>query len=110
MEIHMYAVTAAAAVIGLGTPAAIGITPLTYYKVISEDPAVPLGTTLVATQWTTAPTVPSFFYRRFALRALIGCPLIVGFPRGITVPQSNSVVLWNITANPLCDTVIVVDE
>jgi len=110
MEIHLYAVTAAAAVVGVGMPAAIGITPMTTYRVISEDPAVPPGTTLVATAWTTAPTVPTTFFRRVGLRALVGCPAIFGFPRGLTVPQSGGIVLWNITANPLLDTVIVVDE
>lgn len=111
MEIQMFCVTAAAAVVGLGTPATVGVTPNTTYRAIAEDAANPLSTTLVATSWSgTAPTVPAQFYRRFGLRALIGCPLIVSFPHGLIIAQSSSSVLWNITANPLLDCTITVDE
>lgn len=111
MELELHCVTAAAAVVGIGTPAATGVTPDVTYRPTSEDPAVPLSTTLVAVSWNgTAPTVPTQFVRRFGMRALAGCPLIVAFPRGLTVPQNGSVVLWNITANPLLGCSITVDE
>ena len=110
MEMEMHCVSAAAGILGLGIPALIGVNPTTYYRVQSEDGADPLGTTLVATAWTTAPTVPANFYRRYGFRALAGCPLIVAFPRGFTIPQSGSAVLWNVQANPLFDVSITVDE
>jgi uncharacterized membrane protein len=110
MELHMMCVAATAGSVGIGVPALIGVTPTTSYRVIAEDPAVPLGATIVATAWTTAPTVPAFFYRRLYLKAAIGQPLIVGFPRGLTIPQSGSLVLWNIATNPLFDVSMTVDE
>ena len=111
MEMGLWNVTAVAGVVGLGVPAAIGITPSgTAVKVLSEEPVDPLGTTIYATAWTTAPTAPTAFYRRFEHMAQVGYAVLLAFPRGITIALNSSLVYWNIATAPLFDAYTVVDE
>jgi len=111
LELHIQTVSSLASfTLGLGTPAVIGVNPTTSYRVIAEDDTDPLGTTIVATGWTTAPTVPSAFFRRFVFRTAIAATVYVGFPRGLQIEQSGSRVLWIIGNGVLVDASVVVDE
>ena len=60
----------------------------------------------------TAPTVPTQFFRRFSLAALVGAAVVYTFPRGIVLPAGGqAIVAWNITANSaVVDIHAVVDE
>lgn len=110
LELHCVSAPTAPLVVGIGVPALIGVAPTSSYRVVAEDTANPLGTTIVATAWTVAPTVPANFFRRLNLKSAIGAPLIVGFPRGLGIMQSSSLVFWNVTTNPLFDVSVTVDE
>jgi hypothetical protein len=62
----------------------------------AEDMASPqTSPTVVGTTWTTQPTTPAQFFRRATFPATIGAGIIWTFPRGILVPVSNNVGLWN---------------
>lgn len=99
-EIGFFCNAATSSSVGLGRPAAIGVTPtspITGLQVDSAD-AAPGGTTAIA--WGTAPTVPANFLRRVVLPATIGAGLIWTFNRGeLVIPASNSLVLWNFGAS-----------
>ena len=76
-----------------------------------EDMASPqTSPTVVGTTWATQPTTPTQFYRRVSLPATIGAGIIWTFPRGILVPVSNNIGLWNISAVPVQDCWFVWDE
>src|SRR5688572_4376417 len=47
--------------------------------------------------WSTAPTAPTVFFRRWGFPATIGSGIIHTF-RQLIIPISGSLVLWNITA------------
>lgn len=110
MEIGITINAATASVFALGRPAAIGITPTTPVTVLAEDFAAPAGTITTALAWGTAPTVPTAFFRRVSLPATIGAGIVWTFPRGLIIPVSSSLVVWNITTNSLADIWVVVDE
>jgi hypothetical protein len=112
LELGMLQAAAAASAmqIGLGVPAAIGIGPISPTKMLAEETADPAAAVLVATQWTTKPTVPTAFYRRAGAAAGVGNGLILGFPRGLTIALSSSLVLWNILANNLLDCYATIGE
>lgn len=99
-----------ASAFGFGRPAAIGITPTTPVTVLQEDAGAPNGNSQTALAWGTGPTVPTQFFRRVSLPNVVGAGIIWTFPRGIIVPVSNSVVLWNLSATAVIDTWIVLDE
>jgi hypothetical protein len=110
MEIGISLVTAAATVIGIGRPAAIGITPTTPVTVLAEDPGDPAGTVSTALAWGTGPTAPTNFLRRWSFPATIGSAVIFTFPRGLIIPISSSIVLWNILGGATLDAYVVIDE
>lgn len=67
---------------------------------LAEEFAGPTGLTQGAVAFGTAPTVPTQFFRRFSLAALVGAAVAWTFPRGITLPAGGqAMVAWNITAN-----------
>lgn len=111
LEIGFFLVAATASQIGLGRPAAIGITPTAPVDFLVEDPNDVLASGVVqsAVAWGTGPTVPTAFLRRISLPATVGSGIILTFPRGITIPVSSSLVLWNISASSLCDCYAVVE-
>jgi hypothetical protein len=112
MELGVFLAAATASTIGLGRPAAIGITPTTPVTVLAEDPNDPAGTVLVALAWATPPTIPGAFFRRISLPATIGTGIFWTFPRGLKIPVSglSSIILWNLAANGVQDVHVVVDE
>jgi len=110
LEIGIFLAAATASTFGLGRPAAIGVTPTTPVTVLPEDPANPTGTIQTALAWATGPTAPTAFLRRIALPATIGTGVIWTFPRGLVIPVSSSIVVWNLSTTRVADIYIVIDE
>jgi len=85
---------------GLGIPAARGVgrNP-TYFSFDSGSDKVPQ---LAAyTDWSTQPTVPTAYHRRFNMSILDTSnmtqrPVLFRFPRGLKIAPSSSIVLWEI--------------
>lgn len=111
LEIGFFLAAATASVIGLGRPAAIGITPTSPVDFQVEDPndVVASGVVQSALAWATGPTVPTAFLRRIGLPATIGTGIIWTFPKGITIPVSGGLVLWNLSTNSVLDAYAVVE-
>jgi len=111
LEMGITISAATASVFGLGRPQAIGVGPTSPVTVLAEDPADPAATVVTCLAWgTTAPTVPLQFFRRVSLPGTIGAGIIWTFPRGLIIPVSSSIVLWNITAVAVADVWVVIDE
>ena len=111
LELSLTINAATASVFGLGVPAATGITPTSPQTVLAEDQNnTTAGNTTTALAWGTGPTVPANFFRRISLPATVGAGIIWTFPRGIMVPKSKSLVLWNIVTGSIVDVNCVVDE
>ena len=109
LEIGFILATATAVSIGLGRPAAQGITPVNV-TFLAEDFNAPAGNTVASLSWGTSPTAPTNFFRRWNSPATVGAGIVWTFPRGLIVPVSASLVLWNITTNVAADVWCVVDE
>lgn len=102
---------ATASTLGLGRPANTGSVAggtLNTLQLSDENDAAALGTT-VLTGWTTAPTAPTQFLRRWGLPATIGSGF-VWTPSGLYIKPAGSLVLWNITANGIMDAWVAVEE
>jgi len=111
MEMGLTQNAATASVFGVGRPAAIGLTPTTPVTFLDEqDGNGPTGLTTCAVAWGTGPTVPTNFFRRLSLPATIGAGFIWTFPRGLGLPVSGSIVIWNIATSSVADVHAVVDE
>jgi hypothetical protein len=111
LELGVFLAEATASVYGLGRPAAIGVTPTSPVDFLVEDAADVVATAVVqsALAWGTGPTVPANFLRRVSFPATIGSGVIWTFPKGIVIPVSSALVLWNITANGVVDAYAVLD-
>jgi hypothetical protein len=111
MEWGYFNGAATASVVGLGrsanTPTLTGGVAF-----LAEDEGRPAGVTQSAVAFGTAPTVPTQFFRRFSMAALIGAAVVYTFPRGILLPAAGqAIVAWNITVNSaVVDIHCVVDE
>jgi len=105
IELGIFLSSGTASVIGLGRPAAIGITPTTPVDFLTDDPNDVLASGVVqsALAWATGPTIPAAFLRRIAFPATVGTGVIWTFPEGIVIPVSSSLVLWNLGTNSLLD-------
>lgn len=110
MEIGLFLASETASTFGLGRPADIGITPTSPVTVLPEDPASGVGHVTIALAWGTGPTIPVQFFRRISLPATIGVGVIWTWPRGLTIPISDSIVLWNIGTTGLIDIYVSLDE
>lgn len=111
MEIGLFLADATASIFGLGRSAAIGTTPTTPVDFLPEDPADVLAANvaLSALAWATGPTVPTAFLRRISLPANIGTGVIWTWPKGLIIPVSESIVLWNLGTNSVVDAYAVLD-
>jgi len=110
MEIGICQLAAAVVAIGLGRPAAQGLIPATTSLFQAEQSTSdPAAKTTLALSWGTSPTVPVVFLRRVNT-ALAASGVIWTFPRGLYLPPSASLVLWNITAGSAADVWFVIDE
>jgi len=104
-------VAATAGVYGVGTPAAIGVTPTSPQTFLDEaDGNGATGQTTAAVAWGTGPTVPANFKRRYACAATIGVGFIYLPPGGLGIAVSSSVVIWIIATAPVCDVSASVQE
>ena len=65
---------------------------------LAEDPSRPVSTVNIDTAWSTAPTAPTVFYRRMAQTG-IGAGIIWSFPKGLIIPVSSWLVIWNQSGN-----------
>lgn len=110
LEIGIFLAAATGSTFGLGRPAARGITPTSPITVLDEVGNAVAGTTQTALAWGTGPTVPVNFLRRASFPATIGSGVIWTFPRGLIIPISSSLVVWNLSATGVADIYIVVDE
>ena len=95
---HRQAVGVGTTQIGLGRPAntPVGIGPIGF---IADDPGsnVPAARTFLFTNWSTAPTVPAAFFRRYSTTSVVGTGVLWTWPQGLAVAPSAGLVLWNIT-------------
>lgn len=110
LELSLIQATATAQSLGLGRPQALGVTPGTTTTFVRENSADPACVTTVSASWATSPTVPLTFLRRWNSAATIGVGIVWTFPRGLVVPVSSSLVVWNITAAVATDLNLVIDE
>ena len=109
-EIGASLVTAAATVIGIGTPAAIGSSPTSPQTFLREDSADQTAVTTAAVAWGTGPTVPANFVRRWSFPGTIGSGIVFTFPQGLVIAASSSLVIWNILGGATMDVYAVIDE
>lgn len=110
MELGISLVAATATVIGIGTPAAIGVTPTSPQTFLRDDPLDQTAVTTAAVAWSTGPTVPTQFNRRWAFPASIGAGMVFTFPQGLAIAASSSLVVWNLVTGSLLDVYASVEE
>jgi hypothetical protein len=109
LEVSYISAAATAHSIGLGRPGAIGVTPVNVLFQ-ADDPGDPASVTNGSLSWATSPTTPTVFMRRANFAATIGVGVVWTFPRGLVIPVSSSVILFNITAGAASDVNCVIDE
>lgn len=97
LEIGFFAQAATASSVGIGRPAAIGITPTSPITVLSTAKASGVtGGSQTAIAWATAPTAPANFFRRVTTPANIGAGGVFQWRAGdLVIPAGGSLVLWN---------------
>ena len=111
LELGLFLAVGTASQYALGRPAAGGVTPTTPQDFLAEDETpVGAGKLQSALAWATAPTVPANFFRRWSGPATIGSGVIWTFPKGLLIPVSGFLVLWNIAANSVVDAYAVLDR
>lgn len=109
LELSIIQVTGTAQSLGLGRPQAIGVTPVNVLFQL-DDPGEAVSIMNASLSWATSPTVPLIFHRRWNSAATIGVGIVWTFPRGLVIPVSSSLVLWNITTAVACDVNAILDE
>lgn len=109
LEVSVIQATATAQSLGLGRPQAIGVTPVNVLFQ-ADDPGDPVSVMNGSLSWATSPTVPLIFHRRWNSAATIGVGVVWTFPRGLVIPVSSALVLWNITTAVAVDVNCVIDE
>ena len=111
LELGFFLAAATTTTIGLGRPAASGITPTSPVDFLPEDPndVIASGVVQSSLAWGTKPTIPTAFIRRISLPATVGVGVIWTFPKGIVIPVSSSLILWNLDTNAVIDAYAVVE-
>lgn len=109
LELSFIQATGTAQSIGLGRPQAIGITPVNVLFQ-ADDPGDPASAQNASLSWGTSPTVPLIYMRRWNSAATIGVGIVWTFPRGLVIPVSSSLVIWNITTTVASDVNCALDE
>lgn len=110
LEVSLIQVTATASSYGFGRPAALAITPGTLALLQRDDSADPACVTNVALTWGTSPTAPTVYMRRWNSAATVGVGMIWTFPRGLIIPVSGALVVFNITGTVALDVNYAADE
>ena len=109
LELGIIQASATAQSLGLGRPQAQGVTPVDV--LFQADDSADVAATLEsALSWATSPTVPLVFHRRWNSAATVGVGIIWTFPRGLVIPATASLVIWNITTAVACDLNAIADE
>lgn len=110
-EITVTTTAGTASSVGVGKPAntPVATTSTLVQALDSNDPA---GTVNLDTAWSTAPTVPAQFWRRFAIPATSGSGFTWIFQRPLIVPVSSWICLWNFGAATaaICAAYFSIDE
>lgn len=110
-EVHIVLASAVATVLGLGRPAAKGITPTSPAAMPSlhGDPTeISQSTTALA--WVTSPTNPTRFMDRVSTTAAIGFVRDWVWADGIFVPAGQTIVLQNIVGGGVLDVAFRIGE
>jgi len=110
LEQSAISATATAQQLGIGRPAAQGVTPATTSTVQRDDSADPVCVTTVSLTWGTSPTAPTTYFRRWNGSATLGVGIVYTYPRGVIVPVSASWVWFNISAAIASDINYAIDE
>ena len=110
LEVSLCQVTGTASSYGLGRPAAAAVTPGTTSTFQRDDSADPACVTTVSLTYGTSPTAPTNYHRRWNSAATIGVGVVWTFPRGLIIPVSASLVVFNITATVALDVNMAIDE
>jgi hypothetical protein len=85
--------------LGLGRPAAVGVTTSGAVLGQATDVNDPAATCSLVPTWTTAPTSPTIFMRRISLPASIGAGIIWTFDRqDLNIGPSGNLVIYQTTA------------
>ena len=109
IEISIILAGATAVTLGIGRPAAIGVTPTTPVNCLPEDTSDTMYPFTTALAWATPPTVPANFQRRITLPAAVGAGIVLPFSQGFHIEPAASLVVWNITTNDVCDINIIAE-
>jgi len=80
---------------GIGKAANSGSVAGTAQLGQADDEAEGAATVNVYSVWTTAPTVPAAFKRRFSIPAVLGAGIIFTFPLGLVIPVSADYCICN---------------
>ena len=110
LELSYVGVTATAASVAWGRPAAAAVTPGTISTFQRDDSADPACVTTVSLTYGTSPTNPTTPHRRWNGAATVGVGIVFTFPRGIIIPVSGAFTAANITAGVAADHSLVIDE
>lgn len=103
-------IAATATDVGLGRPAAAGITPTSPLVVLAEN-GRDTGVVTTAVAWATAPTIPAAYYRIGATAAAVGNEIKFEFKgQGLRIPAGGTVVLWNRTTSSQLNISLEVDQ
>ena len=94
----------------LGRPGNIGVGPSSPVTALAENPSDPAGTVTCAINWTTEPSRPPYFFRSFNAADDASFNAFWSFPKGLVIPVSSSLVLWNFSATSGLYVWIVVEE
>ena len=109
MEVSYIQTSATAGQIGLGVPQALAGTP-TDVLFQRDDPGDPASLCIGSIAFTTSPTVPLIYKRRWTGAATAGVGIIWTFPRALGMAISSANVLWNIATTAASDVNMVIDE
>lgn len=97
--IFMSSAPATGPTIGLGRPAAVGVTASGGVLGQADDAGDPAAVVSIVPTWTTAPTAPTNYMRRITLPATIGAGVIWTWePNMLNVPVSSNFVIYQISA------------
>lgn len=109
LEVSVIQATGTAMSLGLARPASAG-TPTGPVAFQPDDPGDPASVIVGHITWSVQPGTPTIFHRRWNSAATIGLGIVWSFPRGLVVPISSSLVMWNISTAVAYDCNIVIDE
>jgi hypothetical protein len=109
LAIKISLVTAVATVLGIGRPAAKGITPTTPLSFVSQDNDTPASST-TALAWGTPPTAPATFFERWSSTGAIGGQKDFIFAQGLWIPPGLTLTVHNITGGATLDIVTDIQE